>query len=58
MHDVGPRRAAELVAGLAEQEDLRAVVGKPAAPGVATSSITPSTPMTGVGRIGVVPVWL
>ena len=59
VHDVRPLRAGQLVAGLAEQEDLVAV-GRRSPIGVrrVTSSITPSTPTTGVGRIAVSPVWL
>ena len=58
VHDVGPDRAGQLVAGLAQQQDLVALAAKPIGIRAVTSSITPSTPTTGVGRIAVSPVWL
>ena len=57
--DLRPDRAVELVAGVAEQDQRLARFGaRPVGMRRLTSSITPSTPTTGVGRIGVVPVWL
>ena len=57
--DLRPDRAVELVAGVAEKNQrlagFGAETGRDAA---ATSSMTPSTPTTGVGMIAVVPVWL
>ena len=54
MDNIGPGRAGELVAGVAEQVDRLARVGEAHRVRRVTSSITPSTPITGVGRIGVV----
>ena len=58
--DLGPDRAVELVTGVAEQDQGLAGLVAESRSGMRrlTSSITPSTPTTGVGRIAVVPVWL
>ena len=56
--DVGPGGAAQLLARLAEQEHVLAVAGNPCVTRARTSSMTPSTPTTGVGRIAMSPVWL
>ena len=59
MDDVRPLRAGQLLAGLAEQEDpLARAATKPVGVRRVTSSITPRTATTGVGRIAVSPVWL
>lgn len=55
---VRPLATVELVAGLAEEQDDLPFARKPEATDVATSSMTPSTPTTGVGWTAVSPVWL
>ena len=59
VHDAGPRRAVELVAGLAEQPHrvaLRAEAVADRARDVVEDAR--ARPTTGVGRIAALPVWL